>query len=216
VGRGWLLSAALLAALLAALTTSAAALGPGLHEAQHADGQLYYVYVSAAAARTPDTAPVLAAIHGYSSRLLTDEARARVRRTAERWSALADKQGWVVLAPHFDESRFDNDCCDAAQDRLRIVSVAGGEQLQHVFGQEMVPYELRSLEAEAGGWHLRLADSDTQLRMEWQPAGAPGVYRVHGAGLEGALFVASAQADRYRRVVQPCLECFDEEVCEGE
>lgn len=84
-------------------------LAPGLNECTHADGQLYYVYVPENAPEDPENARILVAVHGYSGRLDTDDGRDRVRRSAERWIDLAEQEGWVVLAPQFDEDRFEND-----------------------------------------------------------------------------------------------------------
>jgi poly(3-hydroxybutyrate) depolymerase len=81
----------------------------GLNECVFDDGQIYYVYVPKKSMESAKDSQILVVIHGYSGRLDTDEGRSTVKRTAERWKDLAEIQGWIVLAPHFDEKRFRND-----------------------------------------------------------------------------------------------------------
>jgi pimeloyl-ACP methyl ester carboxylesterase len=73
------------------------------------DGQLFVLYVPRAAMARPGRAKILVSVHGYSGRKCNSKGRTRVQRYAEYWTTLADRNGWVVLAPHFDEKRFGND-----------------------------------------------------------------------------------------------------------
>lgn|GEM_PF-4251149 len=84
-------------------------LTPGLHELSAHDGQRYYVYMSPRASGRPEEARLLVSVHGYSGRKNDTKGRARARRYAECWARFADEEGLVVLAPHFDERRFNND-----------------------------------------------------------------------------------------------------------
>ena len=81
----------------------------GLNELYYRDGQRYFLYVPDSALRNPKEAYILASIHGYSGRTDDAEGISRVEYTALRWSSLAEEYGWVVLAPHFDEDRFNDD-----------------------------------------------------------------------------------------------------------
>ncbi|MFC1717332.1 dockerin type I domain-containing protein [Candidatus Poribacteria bacterium] len=80
----------------------------GLNELYYADGQRYFLYVPDSVLKNPEEAHILAAIHGYSGRKDDAEGISTVEYTALRWSSLAEEYGWVVLAPHFDEDRFND------------------------------------------------------------------------------------------------------------
>jgi poly(3-hydroxybutyrate) depolymerase len=92
---------------IAAVTHSQ--LSVGLNECVFDDGQLYYVYVPRKSMESAEDSQILVVIHGYSGRLDTEEGRSKVKRGAERWQDLAEKQGWIIIAPHFEEKRFRND-----------------------------------------------------------------------------------------------------------
>ncbi len=94
--------------LLVAGSAPAWALEAGLSDHRFADGQRYYLQVSKKALAAPTRAKLLVSIHGFSGRKDTKEGRATAQRAATRWKSLARKQGWVVLAPHFEEERFEN------------------------------------------------------------------------------------------------------------
>jgi pimeloyl-ACP methyl ester carboxylesterase len=80
-----------------------------VYERSFDDGQLYYVYVSPAAERDPSGARLLVSVHGYGGRTLDADGRDRVKRAATRWAEVVDDNGWIALAPQFDQDRFDND-----------------------------------------------------------------------------------------------------------
>lgn len=81
----------------------------GLNTRAFHDGQLVYIYVSQKALANPKQARLLASIHSWSGRFNTASGRAVVRQYMSRWQHLADQHGWVVVSPHFDEERFNND-----------------------------------------------------------------------------------------------------------
>jgi pimeloyl-ACP methyl ester carboxylesterase len=54
-------------------------------------------------------ARLLVIIHGFSGRRCNKRGRDLVRKFAEIWGQNTQDKGWVVLAPHFDEKRFNND-----------------------------------------------------------------------------------------------------------
>ena len=86
--------------------------GDGLLDAGYAvrtleDGQRFTVYTSTAAARDPASAGVLVAIHGFTGTYVDCQGKAVVWRTLTDWRGLADELGLVVVAPQFDETRFD-------------------------------------------------------------------------------------------------------------
>jgi poly(3-hydroxybutyrate) depolymerase len=78
----------------------------GINRFTFYDGQFFCLYVPEAVVSSRETAKILVSVHGYTGRKLDSKGRARVLRYAEYWRDLADKNGWVVLAPHFDEKRF--------------------------------------------------------------------------------------------------------------
>jgi len=81
----------------------------GLNTLSFQDGQLFYLYVPRKAIAEPTAARILVSVHGYTGSRANARGRAKVRTYAEYWADLADKKGWVVLAPHFDERRFNRD-----------------------------------------------------------------------------------------------------------
>jgi pimeloyl-ACP methyl ester carboxylesterase len=84
-------------------------LNVGLNELFFADGQRYFLYVPASVLANPRESYILAAIHGFSGRTNDSAGVEIVRDNALRWSELAEKNRWIVLAPHFDEGRFNDD-----------------------------------------------------------------------------------------------------------
>jgi len=85
-----------------------ASVNPGLNELYYSDGQRYFLYVPDSVLDNPEEAHILAAIHGYSGRIDDAGGISKVRNTALKWASLAEEYGWVVLAPHFDEDRFND------------------------------------------------------------------------------------------------------------
>jgi pimeloyl-ACP methyl ester carboxylesterase len=81
----------------------------GLNTFTFHDGQLFYLYVPRRVMVEPRGARILVSIHGYTGSRANARGRAKVRKYVEYWIDLADKKGWVVLAPHFDERRFNKD-----------------------------------------------------------------------------------------------------------
>ena len=79
----------------------------GLNELTFSDGQFYCLYVPTDVLRKPQRVRILVAVHGYSGQKDSERGRRKVREAAERWERLAEKEDLVVLAPHFDEERFD-------------------------------------------------------------------------------------------------------------
>ena len=83
-------------------------LRPGRHTFTFEDGQLFYVYVSPDASRQPAAARILASIHSVSG--VTDDAAGRevVQFYLTLWEDMANQHGWVVVAPQFDQVRFNS------------------------------------------------------------------------------------------------------------
>lgn len=81
----------------------------GMSEHYFADGQRYFVYVSEAALQNPHRSTLLVSVHGYSGRTDDSAGVQRVVREITRWDGYADTNNWVILAPHFMESLFNND-----------------------------------------------------------------------------------------------------------
>jgi dienelactone hydrolase len=81
----------------------------GLNKLYFQDGQLFYLYVPEIALQYPADAKILVSVHEYSGRKDDPKGRKRVEEAAYLWADVADEQRWVVLAPQFDEQRFDND-----------------------------------------------------------------------------------------------------------
>ncbi len=72
------------------------------------DNQLIYLYVPRKVKDRPRGARLLVSIHGYGGRKTDARGDRKVKKDAQVLTDLADEKGWVVLAPQFDEDRFDN------------------------------------------------------------------------------------------------------------
>ena len=81
----------------------------GFNKLRFVDDQLIYLYVPRKVKDSPTGARLLVSIHGYGGRKNHARGEAKVKRDARVLTNLADEKGWVVLAPQFDEDRFDND-----------------------------------------------------------------------------------------------------------
>lgn len=150
----------------------------GLNEFFLKDGQLYYVYVPPSFFEDPQKGKTLIAVHGYSGRKDNQSGRKRVQRAAERWSHLADRNRWVVIAPHFDEKRFKNNYqrlnfdgvrADTRLDeivfetanrlrgirteKLMLFGFSGGGQFVHRYAA-FHPNRIERAVAAAAGWYL--------------------------------------------------------------
>lgn len=99
----------------------------GLNEYFFDDGQLYYVYVPFNILTDPRNGKLLISVHGYNGRKDDQIGRKRVKRAAERWTHLADSNGWVVISPHFDQKRFNND-----YQRLNILGIRSDVRLNRI------------------------------------------------------------------------------------
>jgi len=81
----------------------------GLNTLSFHDGQLFHLYVPRRVIVEPGAASILVSVHGYTGSRTNARGKAKVKKYVEYWIDLADKKGWVVLAPHFDERRFNKD-----------------------------------------------------------------------------------------------------------
>ena len=99
----------------------------GINEFFFDDGQLYYVYVPFNILKDPRNGKPLISVHGYNGIKDNQIGRKRVRRAAERWAHLADSNGWVVISPHFDQKRFNND-----YQRLNVLGIRSDVRLNQI------------------------------------------------------------------------------------
>jgi hypothetical protein len=82
----------------------------GINVLSCSDGQRCYVYVSRLALAHPARARLLATIHGYSGSAPGAEGDAVVREQClTPWAQAAEQHGWVIVAPHFAATQFDDD-----------------------------------------------------------------------------------------------------------
>ena len=150
----------------------------GLNEYFFEDGQLYYVYVPRNILADPQKGKILVSVHGYNGRKDDQSSRKRVKRAAERWSHLADNNGWVVISPHFDQKRFNNDyqrlnflrirsdvrlnqiiikvermLGGIRTDKLLLFGFSGGGQFVHRYAA-FNPSRIERAVAAASGWYL--------------------------------------------------------------
>ncbi len=90
-------------------TLNAGDLREGFNKLIFGDGQLFYLYVPRKVKDIPRGARLLVSIHGSGGKKTDARGEAKVKRDAKVLTDLADEKGWVVLAPQFDEDRFNND-----------------------------------------------------------------------------------------------------------
>jgi len=90
----------------AAFAEEGAELKVGLNELWFKDGQYYCLYVPEEVLENPRGAKILVSIHDRPGEGETGKGSRPARAAAERFAPLANKMGWVVLAPNFDEERF--------------------------------------------------------------------------------------------------------------
>lgn len=81
----------------------------GLNTLQYDDGQLIYLYVPGSVMEQPEKSSVFAVIHGYFGRETGKEGFESVYRSFDRWRSFAQEHRLVIVAPHFDKERFDDD-----------------------------------------------------------------------------------------------------------
>jgi pimeloyl-ACP methyl ester carboxylesterase len=154
----------------------------GLNEMYFEDGQRYFIYVPESVLENPESAYILATIHGYSGRKDNEEGINQVKYTALWWAYLAEDNNWVVLSPHFDEERFNNDyqrlnlsipgiradlrLNDIVQevgelipginsDKIYLFGFSGGGQFVHRYAAFHPDNVLRAVAAGAG-WYMWL------------------------------------------------------------
>lgn len=81
----------------------------GINRLTFWDGQVYYLYIPETISVLKNNPRLLVSIHGFSGRKKETKGREIIRKSAERWAGLAERNGWVVLAPQFDGKRFNRD-----------------------------------------------------------------------------------------------------------
>jgi poly(3-hydroxybutyrate) depolymerase len=150
----------------------------GLNEFALQDGQVFYLYVPKRMITQGEPARILVSVHGYNGRKADEKGRKHVKRSAERWSSLAEKRGWVILAPQFNEKRFQNDyqrlnlsglraderlieilsmlhksVAGLKTDKVLLFGFSGGGQFVHRFAA-FHPKRVDRAVAAAAGWYL--------------------------------------------------------------
>ncbi len=73
------------------------------------DGQYVCIHLPNAMHTHDGTVRLLVVVHGYSASKNSAKGRQAVRRFASFWAERFAGQNWAVLAPHFDEKRFQKD-----------------------------------------------------------------------------------------------------------
>ena len=122
------------------MRASAQNLSEGLNALRFRDGQHYYLYIPQDVLFSSKTTLLLVSVHGYSGRKGDAKGRARVRRYAEIWSDLAERNRWVVLSPQFDEKRFNN--VEELKKQATIAEIPAG-------GPEIEPEDLKPAKPDA-------------------------------------------------------------------
>jgi pimeloyl-ACP methyl ester carboxylesterase len=91
------------------LLSSQRLLAEGVNDVYTQDGQYVCIHLPAAATKCPKPMPLLVVVHGYSARRNNAKGRQAVRRFATLWGNQVAEMNWAVMAPHFDEVRFQKD-----------------------------------------------------------------------------------------------------------
>ena len=150
---------------------------PGINDLTFQDGQVFFLYVPHLVLHRPAVGRVVVSVHGYNGRKAGSKGKQKVKRYAEMWSDWADKYGWTVLAPHFDEKRFNNDF-----QRLNLAALRADEhlnQLVEVVG-ELLPGlpidKLLFFGFSAGGQFVHRYAAFNPKRVDRAVVAAPGWY----------------------------------------
>jgi pimeloyl-ACP methyl ester carboxylesterase len=73
------------------------------------DGQFVCIHVPAALGNSGAKMRLMVVVHGYGARRNNARGRQRVRDFTTLWGREVDGRKWIVMAPHFDEKRFNGD-----------------------------------------------------------------------------------------------------------
>jgi pimeloyl-ACP methyl ester carboxylesterase len=91
------------------LISSQPHLAVGVNDCYTRDGQYVCIHLPAAMTQRPNPMHLLVVVHGYGARGNNAKGRQAVRRFAALWGNQVAEMGWAVMAPHFDEMRFQKD-----------------------------------------------------------------------------------------------------------
>jgi pimeloyl-ACP methyl ester carboxylesterase len=91
------------------LTSSRSQLAEGVNDCYTHDGQYVCIHLPAAMTQCPKQMRLLVVVHGYGARRNNSKGRQAVRRLATLWAEQAAEMDWAVMAPHFDDIRFEKD-----------------------------------------------------------------------------------------------------------
>jgi pimeloyl-ACP methyl ester carboxylesterase len=81
----------------------------GANDLYTQDGQYVCVHLPGNSDGNQNEKRLYVVVHGYGARKDTLRGRQNVRRLATAWGERVDPYPWVVIAPHFDERRFNKD-----------------------------------------------------------------------------------------------------------
>lgn len=84
-------------------------LARGANDFYTRDGQYVCIHLPAAMPMGPNPMRLLVVVHGYGARKNNAKGRQTVRRFATLWGKQVAEMDWTVMAPHFDEMRFQKD-----------------------------------------------------------------------------------------------------------
>lgn len=100
----------------------------GIKKHKYSDGQSYFLYVPKAIANDPSLGKeIVAVIHGYSGQARGAKGQNIVLRNIKRFVEYAEEHQAILIAPHFDEERFDSDYqrfnLDATRADVRLIDL---------------------------------------------------------------------------------------------
>jgi pimeloyl-ACP methyl ester carboxylesterase len=79
----------------------------GLNDLYTGDRQFVCIYLPETINSSITKSSLLVVVHGYGARRNTARGRQSVRRFANYWGQQVADKNWIVMAPHFDEKRFN-------------------------------------------------------------------------------------------------------------
>jgi len=155
----------------------------GLNLYIYKDNQKFYLYIPKDIFENKETGKLLVIIHGYSGRKLSSDGLSSVQKSIIAWVETANYYNFVLLAPQFDEVKFNNDYQrlnfnklradlrlnelieiikikfnNVYTDKIKIFGFSGGGQFVHRYCA-FHPEKIEKAVAGSSGWYMWLDEN---------------------------------------------------------
>jgi hypothetical protein len=147
---------------------------PGLNDLYTSDRQFVALCLPKKISSLTNSS-LLVVVHGYGARKNNAKGRQAVRRFANYWGQQTVDKNWIVMAPHFDEKRFNKN-----YQRLNIIGLRSDERLNQLIwssSQLLAPIKIKKrllLGFSGGGQFVHRYLAFNENMISGAVAGAPG------------------------------------------